>query len=60
MGFNFRKTISIGKHLKANVGKNGLNSFTVKVGPVSYNTKTHKTSVRIAKGLSYKFGGKKK
>ena len=59
MSFNFRKTVSLGKHVKANIGKNGV-SFTVKAGPVSYNTKTHKTSVRIAKGLSYKFGGKKK
>lgn len=52
MSFNFRKTVSLGKHVKANIGKNGV-SFTVKAGPVSYNTKTHKTSVRIAKGLSY-------
>ena len=59
MSINFRKTISIGKHLKANVGKNGLNSFTVKVGPVSYNTKSHKTTVRLGKGLSYTFGKKK-
>ena len=59
MSFNFRKTVSLGKHVKANIGKNGV-SFTVKAGPLTYNTRTHKTTVRIAKGLSYTTKGKKK
>ena len=59
MGFRFQKRIGT-KHIKANIGQNGINSFTIKVGPVSYNTKTKKITVRIMNGLSYVFGNKKK
>lgn len=57
--FRYRKTIG-SKHVKANIGKNGVNSFTFKFGPISYNTKSGKTTLKIFKGLSYVFGNNKK
>ena len=57
MGLNFRKTIQLTKHLKANISKRGV-SFTGKLGPLSLNSKG-RGSVRLCKGLSYIFKWKK-
>ena len=57
MGINFRKTIQITKHLKANISKRGV-SFTGKFGPLSINSKG-KGSINLFKGLTYIFKLKK-
>lgn len=56
MGFRFRKTISLGKHLKLNISKSGISITTgVKGAHVSVNQKGRVTStVGIpGSGLSY-------
>ena len=57
MGFSFRKQIKIGKNIKANISKKGV-SFSYKLGPLTMNSKGDKT-LRLGKGLSYKFNKKK-
>ena len=60
MKVRYRRSIG-GKHIKANVGKNGVNSFTFKFGPLSYNTKSKNITVNsFIKGLSFIFGNNKK
>ena len=57
MGFMFRKTIQLTKHLKANISKRGV-SFTGKIGPVSINSKG-RGSIKLFNGLNYIFRWKK-
>lgn len=57
MGFNFRKSIKIGKNIKLNISKSGV-STSVKVGNVTHNSKRG-TTVNLGHGLSYHFGKKK-
>ena len=58
MGFNFRKSIKIGKNLKLNISKSGV-STSVKVGNVTHNSKRG-TTINLGNGLSYKVGNSKK
>lgn len=51
MGLRVRKSIKIGKHLKLNVGKNGV-STSIKVGNVTHNSKRG-TTVNLGHGVSY-------
>ena len=53
MGLNFRKTIKLGKHLKANVSKKGV-SFSANLGRLTVNSNGRKT-IKLGKGLSYTF-----
>ena len=52
--FRFRRSIGT-KNIKANIGKNGINSFTIRFGNISYNTRTKNVSVRCGHGVSYVF-----
>jgi len=62
MGFKFRKRVSLfGGLVNLNIGKNGLNSLSIGAGPLTYNTKSKKTTVNIpGSGLSYQTEGEKK
>jgi hypothetical protein len=57
MGLNFRKTIKLGKHLKANISKKGV-SFSANLGRLTVNSNGRKT-IKLGKGLSYTFKKKK-
>ncbi len=52
MGFGFRKKIKIAPGIALNLSKSGV-STSVKVGPVSWNSRTQKTYVNLPGGLSY-------
>jgi hypothetical protein len=54
MGLSYRKRISLGKLFSLNISKSGV-SVTARKGPLSLNTRGG-GSVKIAKGLSYRFG----
>ena len=58
MGLNFRKTIKLGKHLKANVSKKGV-SFSANLGRLTINSNGRKT-IRLGKGFNYTFGQNKR
>lgn len=58
MGLKFKKQISLGKHLKANVSKSGV-SFTFKAGPLSMNSKGRK-SINLPGGFYFTNSKKKK
>ena len=58
MGIKFRKQISLGKHLKANVSKSGV-SFSFKAGPLTINSKGRK-SVNLPGGFYFTKTKKKK
>ena len=51
MGLRVRKSIKIGKHVKLNIGKNGV-STNVKIGNVTHNSKRG-TTVNLGHGISY-------
>lgn len=51
MGLRVRKSIKLGKHVKLNVGKNGV-STSIKVGNVTHNSKRG-TTVNLGNGVSY-------
>ena len=51
MGLRVRKSIKLGKHIKLNVGKNGV-STSIKVGNVTHNSKRG-TTVNLGHGVSY-------
>lgn len=52
MGFRIRKRVKILPGLSLNLSKSGA-SVTAKVGPVSWNSRTGKTSVNLPGPLSY-------
>ena len=57
---NYRKRISLGKHVKANISKSGI-SLSTKVGPISLNSKKGITSIKTPiKGLTYRPSKKKR
>lgn len=58
MGFRFRKKIKIAPGISLNLSKSGV-STSVKAGPVSWNSRTQKTSVNLPGPLSYKFDSNK-
>jgi hypothetical protein len=58
MGLRFRKTISLGKHIKLNISKSGV-SVSTKIGRATLNSRGTKT-FRIMKGVSYTKGKSKK
>lgn len=58
MGFRVRKSIKIGKHVKLNIGKNGV-STSVKIGNVTHNSKRG-TTVNLGHGISYHAPNKNK
>jgi hypothetical protein len=58
MCLNFRKTIKLGKHLKANVSKKGV-SFSANLGRLTVNSNGRKT-IRLGKGFNYTFGKNKR
>lgn len=59
MSLNYRKRITLGKHLTLNVSKKGLSS-TIKLGPFSVNPKNKKMSVNLPGGWYYTKSFKKK
>ena len=52
MGFRFRKKINILPGVSINLSKSGI-STSVKAGPVSWNSRTQKTSVNLPGPFSY-------
>lgn len=54
MGFQFRKSKSLGYGTRLNVSKSGA-SVSKKVGRVTINSRG-RGSIRIAPGLSFRFG----
>lgn len=56
MGFRFRKKIKILPGVSVNLSKSGA-SVSLKAGPVSWNSRTRKTSVNLPETLSYQFDG---
>ncbi|MBW3092627.1 DUF4236 domain-containing protein [Bifidobacterium sp. 82T10] len=58
MGFSFRKSKSLGKGLRLNLGKKGV-SVSVKVGNTTFSS-TGRVTTRIAPGISYSTSLKRK
>jgi hypothetical protein len=58
VGFVFRKSKSLGGGARLNMSKRGP-SVSQKVGPLTVNSRG-RGSVRVAPGLSFRFGGKKR
>jgi hypothetical protein len=59
MGFRIRKSVGT-KHIKANIGKKGYSSTSIKIAKgVTYNTKRGLTIGIPGTGVSYNFGKKK-
>ena len=58
MGLSFRKRIKITDNLYLNLSKNGI-SASLKLGNITMNSKGN-TSIRLAKGVSYRIPKKKK
>lgn len=52
MGFRFRKKIKLLPGLSINLSKSGI-STSLKAGPVSWNSRTGKTSVNLPGQFSY-------
>jgi hypothetical protein len=52
MGFRFRKKINLLPGLSLNLSKSGI-SASVKSGPISWNSRTHKTLVNLPGPFSY-------
>jgi hypothetical protein len=52
MGFRFRKRIKLLPGVSINLSKSGI-STSVKAGPVSWNSRTQKTSVNLPGPFSY-------
>jgi hypothetical protein len=60
MGFRFRKKINLLPGLSLNLSKSGI-SASVKAGPISWNSRTQKTSVDLPGPFSYQLdSGKSK
>lgn len=58
MGFRLRKKIKILPGLSLNLSKSGI-STSVKAGPVSWNSRTGKTSVNLPGCMSYQMSSGK-
>jgi Protein of unknown function (DUF4236) len=58
MGLQYRRSKSLGNSRRLNVSKRGL-SVSQRVGPLTLNSRG-RGSVRIAPGLSYRFGRSRK
>ncbi|MDR0593711.1 MAG: DUF4236 domain-containing protein [Bifidobacteriaceae bacterium] len=58
MAFRFRKTKSLGKGTLLNLSKGGA-SVSKRVGPLTVNSRG-RASIRIAPGLSFGLGGRRK
>jgi hypothetical protein len=58
MGFRLRKKIKLLPGLSINLSNSGI-SASVKAGPVSWNSKTQKTSVNLPGPFSYQSGSEK-
>ncbi len=56
MGFRFRKKIKLLPGISLNLSKSGV-SDTVKAGPMSWNSRTQKTSVNLPGPLHYQSVG---
>lgn len=56
MGFRFRKKIKLLPGISLNLSKSGV-STSVKAGPVSWNSRTQKTSVNLPGPLHYQLAG---
>lgn len=52
MGFRLRKKINLLPGLLLNLSKSGI-SASVKTGPISWNSRTQKTSINLPGPLSY-------
>ncbi|MEM6613962.1 MAG: DUF4236 domain-containing protein [Cyanobacteria bacterium P01_C01_bin.72] len=52
MGFRFRKKIKLLPGISINLSKSGL-STSIKAGPVSWNSRTQKTSINLPGPFSY-------
>lgn len=58
MGFRFRKKISLFPGLSINLSNSGV-SASVKAGPISWNSRTEKTSVNLPGPFSYQLESSK-
>jgi hypothetical protein len=58
MGFRLRKKIKLLPGLSINISNSGI-SASVKAGPVSWNSRTEKTSVNLPGPFSYQSGSEK-
>ena len=58
MGFRFRKKIKLLPGLSVNLSKSGI-STTIKAGPISWNSRTQKTSVNLPGPFSYQSDSRK-
>jgi hypothetical protein len=58
MGFRFRKKINLLPGLSLNLSNSGI-SASVKAGPISWNSRTKKTSVNLPGPFSYQSGSGK-
>jgi Protein of unknown function (DUF4236)/Rho termination factor, N-terminal domain len=58
MGFRLRKKIKLLPGLSINISNSGI-SASVKAGPISWNSKTQKTSVNLPGPFSYQSGSGK-
>jgi hypothetical protein len=52
MGLRFRKKINLLPGLSLNLSKSGI-SVSVKAGPISWNSRTQKTSINLPGSFSY-------
>ena len=59
MGLRFRKKIKLLPGVSLNLSKSGV-SASVKAGPVSWNSRTRKTSVNLPGSLHYQSSGNAK
>lgn len=59
MGINYRKKISLGNGTSVNVTKNGITSFSKKMGNITINSKGT-VSINLGNGLTYKTSSNKK
>jgi hypothetical protein len=58
VGFRFRKKIDLLPGLSLNLSKSGI-SASVKAGPISWNSRTQKTSVNLPGPFSYQLDSEK-
>lgn len=59
MRFRLRKTVRLGP-VRLNFTQGGFTSWGLKLGPLSWNAKTRRTSVDTPGPGSVQFGGRKK
>jgi hypothetical protein len=55
MGFRLRKKIKLLPGLSVNISNSGI-SASVKAGPISWNSRTQKTSIDLPGPISYQLG----